>query len=72
MGMEEKSTDTAAAIIQTDPLVLLGKPFVRGTRLSAEFLQGLVSIGWTAGNILEVYTYLSSEDLRAALAHPVR
>lgn len=33
--------------IHNDPNVLLGKPVVRGTRLSVEFLLGLLRAGWT-------------------------
>jgi uncharacterized protein (DUF433 family) len=55
--------------IQIDPLVLSGKPFVRGTRLPVDFLQGLLAIGWTRETILEVYTYLTGEELEAALGH---
>jgi uncharacterized protein (DUF433 family) len=53
--------------IVTDPAVCGGKPHVAGTRLSAEFLQGLSATGWTRENILDTYPYLKPEDLDAAL-----
>ena len=53
--------------IETDPAVLGGKPYVRDTRLSVEFLQGLLATGWSRSRILDVYQYLADDDLSAAL-----
>jgi uncharacterized protein (DUF433 family) len=33
--------------IHSDPKILLGKPTVKETRLSIEFLLGLFAAGWT-------------------------
>ena len=70
MGMDENTGNdvSRANRIQTDPLILAGKPFVRDTRLAVDFLQGLTAVGWTQEQILGVYTYLSPEDLAAALS----
>jgi uncharacterized protein (DUF433 family) len=38
--------------IVLDPAVLAGKPVIRGTRLSVEFVIGLMADGWTAPDIL--------------------
>ena len=54
--------------IHSDPDVLLGKPIVKGTRLSVEFLLGLFSEGWTEEEILANYPTLSSESLKAVFA----
>ena len=35
--------------IHSDPDILVGKPVVKGTRLSVEFILGLLSAGWTDG-----------------------
>ena len=51
--------------IHSDPSILLGKPVVRGSRLSVEFILGLFAEGWTGEQILENYPTLSSESLRA-------
>jgi uncharacterized protein (DUF433 family) len=51
--------------IHSDPKILLGKPTVKGTRLSVEFLLGLFAAGWTQQQVLENYPTLSSEALRA-------
>ena len=54
--------------IHSDPSILAGKPVVRGTRLSVEFLLGLMADGWTERQILENYPQLSVETLRATFA----
>lgn len=54
--------------IHTDPKVLLGKPVVKGTRLSADFILGLFSEGWTERQILENYPTLTHESLLAVFA----
>jgi uncharacterized protein (DUF433 family) len=47
--------------IHSDPKILLGKPTVKGTRLSVEFLLGLFATGWTEQQVLENYPTLTSE-----------
>ncbi len=54
--------------IHSDPEVLLGKPVVKGTRLSVEFILGLFAEGWTEQQVLESYPTLTSESLRAVFA----
>ena len=51
--------------IHSDPEILLGKPVVKGTRLSVEFILGLFAAGWTEQQILENYPTLNRESLRA-------
>jgi uncharacterized protein (DUF433 family) len=51
--------------IHSDPGVLLGKPVVKGTRLSVEFILGLYAEGWTEDQILENYPNLTKESLLA-------
>lgn len=54
--------------IHSDPEVLLGKPLVKGTRLSVEFILGLFAAGWTEQQVLENYPTLTKESLRAVFA----
>ena len=54
--------------IHTDPAVLAGKPIVKGTRLSVDFLLGLMAEDWTEQRILENYPQLSHESLQAVFA----
>jgi uncharacterized protein (DUF433 family) len=53
--------------IVLDPAVLAGKPVVRGTRLSVEFVIGLLADGWSEADVLANYPGLSREDIVACL-----
>jgi len=55
--------------ITLDPAILAGKPVVRGTRLSVEFVIGLMADGWTEADILANYPGLMHEDIAACLAY---
>lgn len=56
--------------IHSDPNILVGKPVIKGTRLSVEFILGLFSTGWTEQQILENYPTLTTESLRAIFTLP--
>jgi len=58
--------------IVVNPQVLVGKPVVRGTRLSVDFLLGLMAQGWSEAEILRNYPGLEREDLLACLARRKR
>ena len=49
--------------------VLAGKPVIRGTRLSVEFVIGLMVDGWSEGDILENYPGVTHDDIIACLAY---
>lgn len=51
--------------ICTDKNILLGKPVVKGTRLSVEFIVQRLANGWTEEQILDNYPQLSKQDLQA-------
>jgi uncharacterized protein (DUF433 family) len=55
--------------ITVDPEVLVGKPVIRGTRISVEFVIDLLARGWTGEQILREYNHLTSEDIQACLAY---
>ena len=55
--------------IVIDPDILVGKPVIRGTRLSVEFVIGLLAAEWTEHDILESYPGLTREDIVACLAY---
>ena len=55
--------------IVTDPQVLVGKPVIRGTRLSVDFILGLLAEGWSEQQILENYPTVTSAALRAIYAY---
>jgi uncharacterized protein (DUF433 family) len=54
--------------IHVDPQVLVGKPVVKNTRLSVDFILGLYSEGWTEKQILENYPTLTPESLKAVFS----
>jgi uncharacterized protein (DUF433 family) len=54
--------------IHSDSKILLGKPVVKGTRLSVEFILGLFSEGWTQQQVLESYPTLSAIAIQAVFA----
>jgi uncharacterized protein (DUF433 family) len=51
------------------PEVLAGKPVIKGTRLSVEFVIGLLADGWSEAEILINYAGISHEDIIACLAY---
>ena len=55
--------------ITVDPMVLVGKPVIRGTRLAVEFIVGLMAQGWSESEILRNYPGLEPNDLRACLSY---
>ena len=53
--------------ITMNPEVKVGKPVIRGTRLTVDFIIGLLGHGMTVEEILEEYSHISQEDIRACL-----
>ncbi len=51
--------------IGTEKDILVGKPIIKGTRISIDFLIGLLAQGWTEEQILENYPRLTKESLKA-------
>jgi uncharacterized protein (DUF433 family) len=54
--------------IHADPQILNGKPVIKGTRLSIEFIHERLSDGWSEQMLLENYPRLSHESLPAVYA----
>lgn len=55
--------------ITVDPNILVGKPIIKGTRISVEFIIDLLARGWTVEQILKEYDHLTREDIHACLAY---
>ena len=55
--------------IIVDPKVLVGKPIVKGTRISVELVIDLLARGWSVEQILQEYPHLTAEDIRACLGY---
>ncbi|AHF91219.1 hypothetical protein OPIT5_14360 [Opitutaceae bacterium TAV5] len=55
--------------VTIDPLVMGGKPCIRGMRVTVGTITGLVASGASFAGILRLYPYLEEADLKAALAY---
>jgi uncharacterized protein (DUF433 family) len=53
--------------IVLDPQVMAGKPVVKGTRLTVEYILNLLAHGATIEEILGEYQGLNREDIRACI-----
>jgi uncharacterized protein (DUF433 family) len=55
--------------IHSDKSILLGKPVIKGTRISVEFIVERLANGWTEQQLLDNYSRLTKEDLQAVFAY---
>jgi uncharacterized protein (DUF433 family) len=51
------------------PDVLVGKPVIKGTRISVELVMDLLAAGYSIPQIIEQYDHLTREDIQACLAY---
>jgi len=54
--------------IEVNPKIMLGKPVIRGTRVTVELILTTLAEGATEADLLAAYPHLAPEDIRAALA----
>ena len=54
--------------IVSDPEILVGKPVVKGTRLSVDLVLDRLADGWTAEDLVRSYPRLTPEALQAVFA----
>jgi uncharacterized protein (DUF433 family) len=71
LGGETTNREGSAmyARIVSDRAVLGGKPVVKGTRISVEFLLELFASGATRADVLKSYPHLAAEDVEEALRY---
>ena len=55
-----------------DEKILAGKPIIKGTRISVEFILELLSSGMSMEEILQEYPHLKKEDILAALTYATK
>lgn len=55
--------------ITFDPLIMGGKPCIRGKRVTVGTIVGLIATGETIDDILVAYPYLEREDIMEALSY---
>lgn len=53
--------------IELNPKVLVGKPVIRGTRLSVEYILNLLAHGASTAEIIGEYDGVSAEDIQACM-----
>lgn len=59
---------TSTDRIEINPQVMLGKPVIRGTRVTVELILRKISDGATEADLLDAYPALTPEDIKAAVA----
>ncbi|MGC2527596.1 MAG: DUF433 domain-containing protein [Candidatus Acidiferrum sp.] len=55
--------------IDINPAVMMGKPVIRGTRITVELLLRKLAQGASEADLLQDYPHLTTEDIRAAVAY---
>lgn len=53
--------------ITVNPKVMVGKPVIRGTRLTVQYILGLLAHGMTIDEITQKYEGLTREDILACI-----
>jgi uncharacterized protein (DUF433 family) len=54
--------------VHIDPKIMVGKPVIRGTRITVEHILRKLGAGRSFADVLEAHPHLTGDDLRAALA----
>jgi len=57
--------------IEVNPNICGGKPVIKGTRITVEFILELLANGWSYEEILENYPQLKKEDILEAIRYAV-
>ena len=55
------------SLIESNPKIMVGKPVIRGTRITVELILDKLAAGETVEQILDDYPHLTREGIRAAL-----
>lgn len=58
--------------IVTNPKIMLGKPVIKGTRLTVELIVEKVAYGETIENLKKDYPFITEDDIRAALLYAAK
>lgn len=55
--------------IVVNPGIMVGKPIIKGTRVTVEQILKLLAQGFTVGDILKEYPHVQREDIQEAIAY---
>mgnify|MGYP001383820048 CR=1 FL=1 len=58
--------------IIVNPKIMLGKPVIKGTRLTVEIIVEKLAYGETIENIKKDYPFITEDDIRAALPYAAK
>lgn len=58
--------------IVVDPRIMVGKPVIRGTRITVELILDHLAAGETVDDILDGYPHITREGILAAVAYAAR
>jgi uncharacterized protein (DUF433 family) len=56
-------------LVEVNPTVMLGKPVIRGTRVTVELILRKLGEGATEAELLDGYPRLTPDDIHAAQAY---
>jgi len=55
--------------IEVNPEIMMGKPVIRGTRVTVELILRKLGEGATESDLLDAYPQLKKEDIQAAIGY---
>ena len=58
--------------VVTDPKIMIGKPVIKGTRLTVELIVEKMAYGATMDDLIKDYPFLTEEDIRSALLYAAK
>jgi uncharacterized protein (DUF433 family) len=58
--------------IERNPEIMLGKPVIKGTRLTVELLLEKLAYGYSEEKLISEYPFLTKEDIQATLLYASR
>ena len=58
--------------ISADPNIMLGKPVIKGTRITVELILQKMADGYSINELIEMYPHLKSDDIYAVIAYAAK
>lgn len=69
LGVNRRFNMTITDRIEINPKVMMGKPVIRGTRVTVELILRKLSGGAKVKDLLEAYPRITKEDIQAAIRY---
>jgi uncharacterized protein (DUF433 family) len=66
--MNQGRIEMPKGLIVSDPAVMMGKPVIKGTRITVELILEKLAAGESIEQILQAYPHLTREGIQAALS----